>query len=87
MPQHKSCKKRLRTAEKSRIRNKMARSAIQTSLKKITQSESKEAVLSEMPTLFSLVDKAVLKGRAGFTKNKASNYKAKAHSHLAKIVA
>jgi small subunit ribosomal protein S20 len=65
----------------------MARSAIQTSLKKITQAEEKEAVLSEMPTFFSLVDKAVLKGRAGFTKNKAANYKAKVHRHLAKIAA
>jgi small subunit ribosomal protein S20 len=31
-----------------------------------------------MPALFSMLDKAAAKGRAGFCANRAANYKAKA---------
>ena len=65
MPQHKSCKKRLRQAEKANAMNRSTRSAIRTALK-------------AMPALFSMLDKAAAKGRAGFCANRAANYKAKA---------
>ena len=71
MPQHKSCKKRLRQAEKANAMNR-------SSLKVIRTATSKEAALKEMPNLFSMLDKAAAKGRAGFCANRAANYKAKA---------
>lgn len=77
MPQHKSCKKRLRTAEKARVRNRAVRSAIRSNLKSIREADKKETVLELAPKLYSMMDKAVLKGRAGFTKNKVANYKSK----------
>ena len=77
MPQHKSCKKRLRQAEKANAMNRSVRSAIRSSLKVIRTATSKEAALKEMPNLFSMLDKAAAKGRAGFCANRAANYKAK----------
>ncbi len=77
MPQHKSCKKRLRQAEKANAMNRSVRSAIRTSLKVIRTATSKEAALKEMPNLFSMLDKAAAKGRAGFNANRAANYKSK----------
>ena len=78
MPQHKSCKKRLRQAEKANAMNRSVRSAIRSCLKVIRTATSKEAALKEMPNLFSMLDKAAAKGRAGFCANRAANYKAKA---------
>ena len=46
--------------------------------KVIRTATSKEAALKEMPNLFSMLDKAAAKGRAGFCANRAANYKAKA---------
>ncbi|MGL1901703.1 MAG: 30S ribosomal protein S20 [Fibrobacterales bacterium] len=77
MPHHKSCKKRLRTSIKETARNKAARSTIRTSLKLIRTADKKEVVEKEVPRLFSLLDKAARKHLAGFTKNRAGNYKSK----------
>ena len=82
MPHHQSCKKRLRQAEKANAVNRSVRSAIRTSLKVIRTAASKEVALKEMPNLFSMLDKAAAKGRAGFNANRASNYKAK----VAKVI-
>ena len=78
MPQHKSCKKRLRQAEKANALNRSVRSAIRSSLKVIRSASSKDEALKEMPNLFSMLDKAAAKGRAGFCANRAATYKAKA---------
>ena len=78
MPQQKKKKKRLRQAEKANAMNRSVRSAIRSSLKVIRTATSKEAALKEMPNLFSMLDKAAAKGRAGFCANRAANYKAKA---------
>ena len=77
MPQHQSCKKRLRQAEKAN-----ARAEIRASLKVIRTATSKDAALAEMPKLFRLLDVAANKSRAGFNANRAANYKAK----VAKLV-
>ncbi|NLB62838.1 MAG: 30S ribosomal protein S20 [Fibrobacter sp.] len=77
MPHHSSYKKTLRKEAKAKEKNKAVRSAIRTSLKTIRTAETKEEALQEMPNLFSMMDKAALKGRAGFTVNKSANYKAK----------
>ena len=77
MPNHLSCKKSLRKAEKANVMNRSVRSAIRTSLKTIRAATSKEEALKEMPKLFSMLDKAAAKSRAGFSQNRAANYKAK----------
>lgn len=82
MPTHKSAEKRIITSEKARLANRAIRSAIRTSLKKIRTAEKKEAISAEMPNLFSMLDKAARKGKAGITKNTAANYKRKIHKLL-----
>jgi small subunit ribosomal protein S20 len=62
--------------------NRSVRSAIRTSLKTIRAAADKESALKEMPNLFSMLDKAAAKGRAGFNANRVANYKAK----VAKVV-
>jgi small subunit ribosomal protein S20 len=82
VPHHQSCKKRLRTSVKETARNKAARSTIRTSLKLIRTSSDKEVVSKEVPRLFSLLDKAARKHLAGFSKNRAGNYKSKVQKVL-----
>lgn len=82
MPNHQSCKKRIRQTKKLTAMNRSVRSAIRTSLKTIRAAADKDAALKEMPHLFSMLDKAAAKGRAGFNANRAANYKAK----VAKVV-
>ncbi len=85
MPQHESCKKRLRQADKANAMNRAVRSAIRTSLKVVRTAKSKDEALKELPNLFSIMDKAASKGRAGFTRNRVANYKAKAAAVINKM--
>lgn len=77
MPNHQSCKKRIRQTKKLTAMNRSVRSAIRTSLKTIRTATDKDAALKEMPNLFSMLDKAAAKGRAGFNANRVANYKSK----------
>ena len=85
MPHHKSCEKRLKTAAKERQANRAVRSSIRNALKKIRAAETKADALSDMPRLFSIMDKAALKGRAGFSRNRVANYKSKISAVIAKL--
>lgn len=87
MPNHLSCKKRLRQAEKANAVNRSVRSAIRSSLKTIRTATTKEDAVKEMPNLFSMLDKAAAKGRAGFSANRAANYKAKVSKVINGLVA
>jgi small subunit ribosomal protein S20 len=87
VPNHLSCKKRLRQAEKANAVNRSVRSAIRTSLKTIRTATSKEDAIKEMPNLFSMLDKAAAKGRAGFSANRAANYKAKVSKVISNLAA
>jgi len=87
VPNHLSCKKRLRQAEKANAVNRSVRSAIRTSLKTIRTASSKEDAIKEMPNLFSMLDKAAAKGRAGFSANRAANYKAKVSKVISNLAA
>jgi small subunit ribosomal protein S20 len=77
VPPNKSCLKRLRQAEKANAANRSVRSAIRTSLGKVRSAKTKEEAMKEVPRLYSMMDKAATKSRAGFNKNRVSNYKAK----------
>jgi small subunit ribosomal protein S20 len=85
VPHHKSCIKRLKTSEKARQANKSARSAIRTALKKVRAASTKEEAMKEVPRLYSMMDKAARKNLAGFSKNRAANYKSKVTAILAKL--
>ena len=83
MPHHKSNKKRLITAEKSRVRNRHIRSTIISVLKKMESSSSKEDIQATIPSYFNLLDKAARRNQGGFTSNKVARFKSKAHKLLA----
>ncbi|MDR2580886.1 MAG: 30S ribosomal protein S20 [Fibromonadaceae bacterium] len=92
VPPNKSCVKRLRQAAKANAANRSTRSAIRTSLGivrkaagKVEKDEALKEALKEVPRLFSMLDKAAAKGRAGFNKNRASNYKSKVGLLLNKL--
>ncbi|MDR0517820.1 MAG: 30S ribosomal protein S20 [Fibromonadaceae bacterium] len=84
---NKSCEKRLRQAKKANAANRSVRSAIRTSLGVVRKAKTKEEALKEVPRLYSMLDKAAAKGRAGFSKNRASNYKSKIGLLLNKLSA
>lgn len=87
MPHAKSCKKRLKiTARQNRV-NKSVRSAIRTKLKVIRTASEKEVVIAEAPVLFSMLDKAARRRDAGFTKNRAGNYKRKVQKIINSLAA
>jgi len=76
----KSAQKRVQVAERNRKRNVAVKSAIRTALKKVvTQVHDKAAttqVQVALKMVYSLVDRAVLKGI--LHKNTAARYKAQA---------
>ncbi|MDR2999732.1 MAG: 30S ribosomal protein S20 [Fibromonadaceae bacterium] len=86
-PPNKSCVKRLRQAAKANAANRSTRSAIRTSLGIVRKAQSQEEALKEVPRLYSMLDKAAIKSRAGFSKNRASNYKSKVGKLLNKLPA
>jgi len=74
MPQHKSCKKRLKTDAKRRDRNRAARSTLRGALRKFREmsAEDRSAAYNGMQ---STLDKAASKGL--ISKNRASRLKAR----------
>lgn len=83
MPSHKSAEKRVLTSQKARLVNRIVRSSIRTSLKKLRGAASKDEAEKELPSLFSLLDKAARRHQGDITKNTASNYKRKAYQAVA----
>ncbi len=73
MPTLKSSYKRLRQNQKARLRNKSARSALRTVLKKAANTTDREETESLMPQAVSVIDKSVKKGI--LHRNTAARYK------------
>jgi len=53
----------------------------------VRSAKTKDEALKEVPRLYSMMDKAAAKSRAGFSKNRVSNYKAKVGHLLNKLSA
>lgn len=80
MAHHRSAIKRIKTSEKSRIRNKLKRTALRTIQRIILTSEG-EKVAQAAKNLASTADRAARKGI--IHKNKASRLKARAQKKAA----
>ncbi len=78
MPYHKSCKKRIKTAQKSNTRNRKIKSRIKTAVKNIRNAEGKDSTQDALKDAYSVLDRAV-KARV-IHKNKAANQKSKLSS-------
>lgn len=59
MPHHKSCKKRILTSEKSKIRNRQIKSRIKTTKKNLLNTKDKESKDNALKEVYSILDKAV----------------------------
>ncbi len=59
MPHHKSCKKRILTSEKSKIRNRQIKSRIKTAKKNLLNIKDKESANNAIKEVYSILDKAV----------------------------
>ena len=57
----KQSKKRIRTNEKARVRNKQQRTTMKTAVKKVVQADSKATATAALPNAMSKVDKAAKK--------------------------
>jgi len=75
LPRIKSAKKRVEVAERNRQRNIAAKSAIRTAIKKALTGADDSARTDALQTVYSLIDKAVLKGV--MHKNTAARYKSR----------
>ncbi len=62
MPHHKSCKKRMKTSEKSRIRNRDYTTQMRNNLKSFRAIDSAEDAGAALPGLSSLLDRMAKKG-------------------------
>ncbi|MBC8525926.1 MAG: 30S ribosomal protein S20 [Candidatus Cloacimonetes bacterium] len=83
MPEHKSCKKRLRSDEKKRVRNKYVKKSINTMIKKLKKISNKTEMEKMLPKIYSLLDKAVKKGV--IHKNNANRRKSRLANFVSKF--
>ena len=83
MPKLASSKKRLRQAEKARLRNRSTRSSLRTSIKKMLATNSKEEAEALINRTQSIIDKTAQKGV--IHRNAAARYKSKIRHHVAAL--
>ncbi len=62
MPYHKSCKKRMKTSEQQRLRNRTYRSQLRTSIRELRSITAKDEATAKYNSVMSLLDKAVAYG-------------------------
>ena len=83
LPKLASSKKRMRQAERARLRNKSRRSSLRTSLKKILETNSKEEADALINRTQSIIDKTAKKGI--IHRNAAARYKSRVRRHVAAL--
>ena len=82
MANHKSALKRIRSNEAKRLRNKYQHKTTRNAIKKLRESDKKEAT-DLLPNVISMVDK--LAKNNIIHKNKAANIKSKLTKHVAAL--
>jgi small subunit ribosomal protein S20 len=80
MANHKSAKKRIRTNEKKRVRNKLTSSRIKSTMKKVLGTEKLEDAEKNYKEAVALLDKSATRGR--IHKNNASRKKSQLTKHV-----
>ena len=82
MANHKSALKRIRNSETKRLRNRYQHKTTRTAIKKLRESDKKEAE-TLFPSVVSMIDK--LAKNNIIHKNKASNLKSSLAKHVAAL--
>ncbi len=83
MPEHKSCKKRVRSDTKKRKNNKYKKQRVRNLMKKFRSLEDKKEMEKLLPEVYSAIDKAVKGGV--FHKNKGARHKAQVANYMKKF--
>ena len=83
MPKLASSKKRMRQAEKAKLRNKSTRSSLRTSIKKMLVTNSKAEAEALINRTQSIIDKTAQKGV--IHRNAAARYKSRIRRHVAAL--
>jgi len=83
MANHASAKKRIRSNEKKRIRNKASLSKVKTLIKKVYDAENKESAETHLKEAVSFIDKTVSKKR--IPKNTAARRKSTLTKYVNKL--
>ena len=84
MPVKKTIAKRIRQAEKARMRNKHYSAMMKTAIKKALASDELEAAQSLSRSAISIIDKVASNGI--IHKNKAANQKSRVAKHVNSLV-
>jgi small subunit ribosomal protein S20 len=80
MANHKSAKKRIRTNEKKRVRNKLTSSRIKSTMKKVLGTEKLEDAEKNYKEAVALLDKSATRGR--IHRNNAARKKSQLTKHV-----
>ena len=80
MANHKSAKKRIRSNNAKRLRNRYYAKSTRTSIKKLRLTSDKAEAKEKLPKVISLLDKLAKKNV--IHKNKANNLKSKLTRHV-----
>ncbi len=80
MANHKSAKKRIRTNEKKRVRNKITSTRIKSTMKKVLGSEKRDEAEKNYKEAVALLDKSATRGR--IHRNNAARKKSQLTKHL-----
>ncbi len=83
MANHKSAKKRIRSNNAKRLRNRYYAKTTRTAIKRLRTTQSKEEAEKSLPRVISLIDRLAKKNV--IHKNKASNLKSKMTLHVNKM--
>jgi small subunit ribosomal protein S20 len=75
MPHHKSCKKRVKTSEESRISNRTYRSQVRSIIRQVREAGTKSAAEENLSKAIALLDRLAQKGI--MHKNTAANQKSR----------
>ncbi len=80
MAYHKSAKKRIRSNNAKRLRNRYYAKTTRTAIKKMRNNNDKEKAEQDLPHVISLIDR--LAKKSVIHKNKAANLKSKMTRHV-----
>ncbi len=80
MAYHKSAKKRIRSNNAKRLRNRYYAKTTRTAIKKMRNNNDKEKAEKDLPRVISLIDR--LAKKSVIHKNKAANLKSKMARHV-----
>jgi small subunit ribosomal protein S20 len=83
MAYHKSAKKRIRSSNAKKLRNRYYAKTTRTAIKKMRNTLQKDEAQKDLPRVISLIDR--LAKKSVIHKNKASNLKSKITRHVNKL--